>query len=57
MVWYFNMYSKQDLIDWYNDNIIKNKVFIIKQYGKRVIRKNILRIYQNILMKPQKQML
>ncbi len=47
------MYSKNDLINWYNENIIKTKSINNKQYIKRKIKKNILNNYPNILMKQQ----
>jgi len=52
-----NMYSKQDLIDWYTENIIKTKTIYHNKIWRKASKKNILRIYQNILMKQQKKIL
>ena len=35
-----NMYSKQDLIDWYNDNIIKNKSIHYKTIWRKSDKKH-----------------
>ena len=51
------MYSKNELINWYNENIVKTKSINFKTIYKRKIKLNILKKYLNILMKQQKKIL
>ena len=52
-----NMYSKNELINWYNENTVKTKSINFKTIYKRKIKLNILKKYLNILMKQQKKIL
>ena len=41
-----NMYSKNDLINWYNENIVEKNLSIYKQYIKRKTKKSFLNNFQ-----------